>query len=405
MQRYKHITSDKLGRYYTKHEISLVLRDALSCRQAYSILDLGSGEGALSLPLLERFPYAKCVTVDIDAETAFPKKYKNHTHYNKDVSDPQFLVKNKLNEANFDISVCNPPFINVAVNEALKDFLIENGYPLKLQNRKNISAEIIFVIHSINALASGGKLGLIVPDGFISGEKYKHFREYLSKQGTILNVIKLPRNAFEKTDVQAHVLIFIKKFIPVKIKLTKYNNGKLGETIEIPKEIGLESLDYDINVTKRNGPNSSQLTLEEMSCLISRGKHNSKQCKELSMDIFHNTHFQHGVDRVRFKNININSSKLSTFIIAKKGDILISRVGKNISSKIAIVDSGCTIISDCILRIRPPDRYKELVFNYLTSSDGRKKIDSHVIGASARYITKSSLLKISIPIEEGNDND
>ncbi|CAH6937783.1 Site-specific DNA-methyltransferase (adenine-specific) [Vibrio chagasii] len=403
MQQYKYTTSDRLGRYYTKHEISVVLRNALSCQKISSILDLGSGEGALSQPLMEHFPNAKCITVDVDTNTTFPVKYSDHTHYKQDVSDPQFFVKNQLKEQSFDVVVCNPPFINITLNEELLHLLKVNGYSKVMYNRAKISAEIIFVIHAINALATGGKLGLIVPDGFITGEKYKHFREYLTQKGTISQVIKLPRTAFEKTDVQAHIVIFIKNKVSDEISIKKYNEGKLEPTIVIKKSLGVDSLDYDINSTSKES--SISLTLEEIGCTVSRGRYNSKQCRKLSKDIFHTTNFKLGESRVNFKKNSFDNKEDSAIDNAKKGDILIARVGKNIARKIVIIDSGNTLISDCILKIEIPKKFQELVFNYLVSDKGREKIASNIIGASARYITKSKLLKVSIPVEEGKVNE
>ncbi|MEZ8202690.1 hypothetical protein BH582_15780 [Vibrio sp. 10N.222.47.A9] len=403
MQQYKYTTSDRLGRYYTKHEISVVLRDALSCKKISSILDLGSGEGALSQPLMEHFPNAKCITVDVDTDTKFPTKYSGHTHYKQDVSDPQFFVKNQLKEQSFDVVVCNPPFIDITLNEELLHLLKVNGYSKIMHKRAKISAEIIFVIHAINALVTGGKLGLIVPDGFITGEKYKHFREYLTQKGTISQVIKLPRTAFEKTDVQAHIVIFIKNKLSDEININKYNEGKLGPKIIIKKSLGVDSLDYDINSTSKES--SRSLTLEDLGCTISRGKYNSKQCRMLSENIFHTTNFKPNENRVNFKKDSFNNKESSVIDFAQKGDILIARVGKNIPRKIVIVDSGNAIISDCILKIRIPKKFQELVFNYLVSDKGREKLASNIIGASARYITKSKLLKISIPVEEGKVNE
>lgn len=398
MQQYKNTTSDQLGRYYTKNEISLVLRDAMSCEQVSSILDLGSGEGALSLPFLERFPDARCVTVDIDIETKFPVNYQSHIHYKKDVSDPEFFLKNHIKERGFDIVLCNPPFIDVDLNEGLLEFLKLNDYKINKVNRKRISAEVIFVIHAINALVDGGTLGLIVPDGFISGEKYKHFREYLIYRGEISKVIKLPRTAFEKTDVQAHILVFVKKNSSRKIKVSKIFNGSLEKIIDVATDLGSRSLDYDIILSNKVCENIKYLTLDEMGCLISRGKLNSKQCKLSSIDVFHTTSFDNEY-RVNFERNVLGYSFKNGMEIAECGDILIARVGKCISAKIAIVEGGSTVISDCILKIRVPEKYRQIVFDYITSSEGRKKIESRIIGASAKYITKSSLLQLSIPIE------
>lgn len=398
MQQNKKKNSDKLGRYYTKSEISLILKEALSCKNVSNLLDLGSGEGALSLPLMECFYDANCTTVDIDTETKFSVDIRNHTHYKQDASDPHFFVNNNIEESSFDVALCNPPFINLELNHTLLDFLKQNKYPLKSFQRKYISAEVIFVIHSINALVDGGVLGLIVPDGFISGEKYRHFREYLNSKGSISKVIKLPRTAFENTDVQAHILVFVKNITLNEIKISKYLDGSLHKAIYVPRESGIESLDYDMNIFNSPVSKATALTIADMNCLISRGKQNSKQCKELLSPVFHTTSFEPKKNRIIFSNRPFENMDLQSVVIAEKGDILIARVGKKLSEKVVIVDGGYSIISDCILRVRAPVKYREQLFSYLNSPNGRKKIDSHIIGASARYLTKSSLMKLSIPI-------
>ena len=81
--------------------------------------------------------------------------------------------------------------------------------------------------------------------------------------------------------------------------------------------------------------------------------------------------------------------------VAKSGDIVLARVGRNLSLKVARVSRGSVLISDCIWVLEPFPGQAEALFNNLTSLEGRALLDAAAHGVGARFLTANSLLKLS----------
>src|SRR6185437_6090954 len=94
-QSYAHNT-DCLGRYYTSSAVSSLLVDQLPATKPRAVLDLGSGQGALSLAASRRWSRSGLVTVDVDArgidlgERLRRKGFQGqHAHFRQDALAPE----------------------------------------------------------------------------------------------------------------------------------------------------------------------------------------------------------------------------------------------------------------------------------------------------------------------------
>ena len=399
--------TDPFGRYYTSACVSDILVASLSIKNPQFILDLGSGDGSLSKAAGKRWSRAKYITVDIKKNTCLKKKCNakssfDHKHYLADALDPLLIDNIGLTPETVDLAICNPPFIKYEWTDTHKDFLINAGYLANYKAVDKISAEVIFIIQNLVSLKRGGQLGLIIPDSFVSGERNKGFREYILKSNSIDKVIKLPRNAFKGINIQSHIMIITKGNCRNSITLVELEtiNDKSKEIV-ISKKQAIESLNYSYHKQNSIIP-SETTTLKNIGASVTRGKYNSKQCKDLSMKVFHTTDFK---SNSYYFDITPFNSYLEKDIHseAEEGDILLARVGRNITKKICIVTNGKALISDCVYRLRIPVEWRNRVFKYLISDDGKTALNSRVHGTGAMYLSMQMLMELPIPHDEGLD--
>ncbi|MFT5718775.1 MAG: type I restriction enzyme M protein [Oleiphilaceae bacterium] len=394
--------ADPLGRYYTREKVSEVLVSYLSVQNPETVLDLGSGDGSLTKAVAKKWSRAQYITVDIDKSTSLnhqPTLSNNfiHKHFLTDALEPALISDIGLSPESIDLAICNPPFIKPRWQKKHHDFLLGAGLPKEIIGIKELSAEVIFIVQSLVSLRPGGQLGLIIPDGFISGERNTKFRQFILESNAIEKVVKLPTNAFVGTSVQAHIVIITKGGASDTISLEEIRlSGEQAKEVVISKNEGIESLDYSYHSEKKTQTQGC-MTLSDLGCTVSRGKSNSRQCRESQQRIFHTVDFKLGVKRMNLESFSlITESQKTKHVIAGKGDIIIARVGRNLTKKICIVSTGNAPISDCIYRLEVPVKYRKSVHNFLVSKKGRAALQSRTHGTGARYLTVERLLGLPI---------
>ena len=150
--------------------IETVLKYVPNINTKYSILDLGTGSGCLIISLLKEYKNSHGLGIDIDLETLKVAK----TNKSMLLNESRLMFSNDSFEnfrtKEFDIIVCNPPYIPVSQMDNIEDqvtlyephqslFAEENGllnYKNIIKNlRKNINKDqLIFFEIGINQSSS-----------------------------------------------------------------------------------------------------------------------------------------------------------------------------------------------------------------------------------------------------------
>ena len=150
--------------------IETVLKYVPNINTKYSILDLGTGSGCLIISLLKEYKNSHGLGIDIDLETLKVAK----TNKSMLLNESRLMFSNdsfeKFQTKEFDIIVCNPPYIPVSQIDNIEDqvtlyephqslFAEENGllnYKNIIKNlRKNINKDqLIFFEIGINQSSS-----------------------------------------------------------------------------------------------------------------------------------------------------------------------------------------------------------------------------------------------------------
>jgi type I restriction enzyme M protein len=87
----------------------------------------------------------------------------------------------------------------------------------------------------------------------------------------------------------------------------------------------------------------------------------------------------------------------STYKIARAGDILIARIGRNLQEKICFLPRGACVISDCIFALRTSVEHREMLLTYLLSEDGKVALKAASHGVGAKYLSRSDVLNMVLP--------
>ena len=103
--------SDPLGRYYTKNIVGHTLAREMSLENPKIVMDLGTGDGALSIEASRIWTNAQFVTVDIDNNVSSSQSISNRYHHTLDVLNSQLHTHIGLGLGTVDGAICNPPYI------------------------------------------------------------------------------------------------------------------------------------------------------------------------------------------------------------------------------------------------------------------------------------------------------
>lgn len=408
MRTFEHSkTTDHLGRYYTQHSISDLLVQQLPRERPSSVLDLGAGNGALSVAALTKWNEVSLITVDIDKDVSkiITRRIKQgefraqHRHLSSDalaLNLKAILYQSNIKPPN--IAVCNPPFLVPKWRRSYGQILEEAGFSSSLPAITSTDAAALFLAQNLRLLAEGGSLGIIVPDSLVCAEKYLGFREHLLNKYEVAQAIRLQRRSFVGTDALAHILI-IKNSPPIsdKIQLTCLTSDKHGSlSITVDRCEATRRLDFAYHAAhKRKSKNKLSTILVDLR----RGNINSAQVRDARSFILHTTDI---TNDMRGMWLDFSSKQFSPGIessktaVAEPGDIVLARVGRNAAEKVVGIAKGRVALSDCLFRLRVESEHRDLVLRALSSNAGQRWMEMHAYGVAARHLNKSDLLSFPI---------
>jgi type I restriction enzyme M protein len=407
-------TSDHWGRYYTSPVISRSLIDSIDSHQPDLILELGSGSGSLCTAAATRWQGAKLVTVDVDRQapdrldSAHVGGQVRHSHFILDVLDEALSDRIGLRLESVDVAICNPPYIRPRWRTDFGKILESAGLSDALTSLRDAGADLLFLAQNLRLLRRNGKLGLILPDGLVTAEKFSRVRHALLRQHLVEQVVQLPRGAFKGTEAQTYLVVLSKLGGETdQVTLRQMDpDGQLSNPIQVPQDAAEKRLDYAFHVQampfRRDGDGSKKIAVRDALTDVLRGNVCSSEIPGYRMPVFHLGDFadrshEHGV-RVVPKHFalpeHIAQRAAAQVRLAIPGDILLARVGRGLQDRLALVMHGPCVISDCVFALRATDGYRERLYRFFDSDLGRSALASSAHGVAARFLSRANLLDI-----------
>jgi len=212
-----------------------------------------------------------------------------------------------------------------------------------------------------------------------------------------MGIIQLPDKIFKKTEARTHILL-MEKCGPIQKSIPIYKSdfsGNIGEAVNVSTDDLLYRMDHSYYVWKEMNKYSNDImTLGDLNVEIKRGHKTKKYLQEKNIPFFHTTSFPSDIKT----KINLENSPVFYDVFTEPGDILIARVGKRCIGKVAMVNSGNQVISDCVYRVRAPKKFRSRIFRELISNKGQQWLRVIAHGVCAQVISKRDLMHFPLTI-------
>lgn len=406
-------SADSWGRYYTAEWVSKTLVKAMHAGRPKMIVELGAGHGSLACAAGEKWRRAQVVTVDTDpAAASFLEHlagrtvggYRHHLH---DALDDDLAERIGLSFGSVDVAVCNPPYVRPRWRASFGHILEDAGLSGALKSVHDAGADLLFIAQNLRFLKKHGKLGLVLPDGLITAERYAGVRRTLLAEHIVEQVVQLPRRAFTGTEAQTYLVVLSKQGGQTSsVTLRKMGiNGAMSLPMSIDAEMARRRLDYAFHVSVRDQRECRRgadiQLIRDVALGVTRGSISSHEIASCTWPVFHLGDFSEAdyvvPRRFRLSRVELNALPQSVKV-SVPGDILVARIGRNLHLKVALVEHGPCVVSDCVFTIRVEAKERGRLLAFLTSQSGAKALEASAHGVGARYISSSDLLDLEIDI-------
>lgn len=250
------------GEFYTPRSLTRFMAEVLSPIKGSSILDPASGTGGFLVSVLE------CVRAKEGEEAARSlilhareKKSLPHLLCSTNLLLHNYTDLSKILRVNpltnyqttcsedeaFDYVLANPPF------GGEEESGVDASFPIDLKSR---DTSLLFILHILSCLKTGGRAGVIVPDGFMfqTGVSAR-VRKKLLTECDLEAVVRLPKGAFSPyTGIETNILFFKKGKCTKKVNFYDHQYPEGVKTYSKTKPLQFSELRSLAHHIRDNGP-------------------------------------------------------------------------------------------------------------------------------------------------------
>ncbi|HRZ32587.1 MAG TPA: N-6 DNA methylase [Flavobacterium sp.] len=218
-------SAGKSGEFYTPRAITSFITEMINPQLGEKILDPACGTGGYLTCAIEHLK-AQANSVEERqsiAENVMGWEYKplpyllattNLILHDMEVPNIRFgdaldqPLSNFTEKHRVNAILANPPFGGIVANNN------ENNFP---QNFRTKESADLFLILMIHLLKQGGRAGIVLPDGSLTGDGVKQrVRQKLLEECNLHTIIRLPNSVFQPYASVATNLLFFTKGTPTK---------------------------------------------------------------------------------------------------------------------------------------------------------------------------------------------
>ncbi len=218
-------SAGKSGEFYTPRAITSFITEMINPQLGEKILDPACGTGGYLTCAIE---HLKSQANSVEerqsiAENVIGWEYKplpyllattNLILHDMEVPNIRFgdaldqPLSNFTERHRVNAILANPPFGGIVANNN------ENNFP---QNFRTKESADLFLILMIHLLKQGGRAGIVLPDGSLTGDGVKQrVRQKLLEECNLHTIIRLPNSVFQPYATVATNLLFFTKGTPTK---------------------------------------------------------------------------------------------------------------------------------------------------------------------------------------------
>ena len=218
-------SAGKSGEFYTPRAITSFITEMINPQLGEKILDPACGTGGYLTCAIEHLKEQANSVEDRKsiAENVMGWEYKplpyllattNLILHDMEVPNIRFgdaldqPFSNFTEKHRVNAILANPPFGGIVANNN------ENNFP---QNFRTKESADLFLILMIHLLKQGGRAGIVLPDGSLTGDGVKQrVRQKLLEECNLHTIIRLPNSVFQPYATVATNLLFFTKGTPTK---------------------------------------------------------------------------------------------------------------------------------------------------------------------------------------------
>lgn len=391
-----------LAEFNTKVPASSRLVRDLSVHKPETILDLGCGQGNLINAALARWPDARAYCVDVTATyTHATASSESHDIVYTTVDVLSSDLDNQLRSCvcSADVILSNPPFMARRIDSYIATLLSVFGLSGVVDKKlAEYPTHYGFLAQSLRFLSEDGELAIILPESFVTGDKYRSARAAIMGRYRVRKVVQLPPGSFSKTEARCFVFYISAGVTDHPIELGQHATAHILRISPNQAERRCDYKYYAASSQLQNGSSEREApTLLELGFHVVRGSVPGGQARARD-DICHTTDIRplSGM-QPRYATFNPTSDPTTSderHVRAAPGDILISRVGSRVVGDLCYVSAGYPLITDCVFRLRPTTQEATKHVDALVTSRMRAYLFQIARGTCARYLTKADILNI-----------
>lgn len=208
------------GEFYTPRAATDFIAEMLDPKLGETMADLACGTGGFLTSTLNHLSKQRKTSEDIQKynqavfgieKKAFPHLLAVTNLFLHEIDDPKIIHGNTLeknvreytDDEKFDLIMMNPPFGGSELDT------IKNNFPAELRSSETAD---LFMAVIMYRLKENGRVGVILPDGFLFGEGVKtRLKEKLVEEFNLHTIIRLPHSVFAPyTGIHTNILFFDK---------------------------------------------------------------------------------------------------------------------------------------------------------------------------------------------------
>lgn len=208
------------GEFYTPRAATDFIAEMLDPKLGETMADLACGTGGFLTSTLNYLSKQRKTSEDIQKynqavfgieKKAFPHLLAVTNLFLHEIDDPKIIHGNTLeknvreytDDEKFDLIMMNPPFGGSELDT------IKNNFPADLRSSETAD---LFMAVIMYRLKENGRVGVILPDGFLFGEGVKtRLKEKLVEEFNLHTIIRLPHSVFAPyTGIHTNILFFDK---------------------------------------------------------------------------------------------------------------------------------------------------------------------------------------------------
>lgn len=213
-------SAGKSGEFYTPRAITQLITEIIDPQIGEKMLDPANGTGGFITAVIEHLKKKSSSVEDWRSisKNIIGWEYKPLPYLLSvtnlilhDIEVPNITFRDSLDKPlsaytqkdRVDIIEANPPFGGIVANNN------ENNFP---QNFRTKESADLFLILMIHLLKNGGRAGIVLPDGSLTGDGVKQrVREKLLRDCNLHTIIRLPNSVFQPYATVATNLLFFTK--------------------------------------------------------------------------------------------------------------------------------------------------------------------------------------------------